>query len=61
MAQRDQLDQALEDLAQALGNTISILSILRDLRRNADRLLVPFRDQLSVVRDAIDATMRSLS
>jgi hypothetical protein len=61
MAQRDQLDQALEDLMQSLGDTLSLLSILRDLRRSADRLLLPLRDQLSVTRDAIDATIRSLS
>ena len=60
MAQSSELDQALENLAQALSNTLSLLNILRDLQRSADRLLVPFRDQLDVTREAIDGVIRHL-
>jgi hypothetical protein len=60
MAQPDELDQALEDLVQALADSLSILRILVDLRRSADRLLLPLRDQLSITRDAIDDTIRRI-
>jgi hypothetical protein len=56
----NQLDQALEDLVQALADTLSVLRILMDLRRASDRLLIPFRNQLSLSKDAIDAVMRHL-
>jgi hypothetical protein len=60
MAQSSELDQALENLTQALSDTLSLLNILRDLQRSKDRLLVPFRDQLDVTRDAIDKVIRHL-
>jgi hypothetical protein len=61
MAQPDERDQALEDLMQALADSLSILRILVDRRRSADRLLVSLRTQLHVTRDAIDGLIRSLS
>jgi ABC-type transporter Mla subunit MlaD len=60
MAQSSELDQALENLAQALSDALSLLNILRDLQRSKDRLLVPFRDQLDVTRDAIDKVIHHL-
>jgi ABC-type transporter Mla subunit MlaD len=60
MAQSSELDQALENLAQALSDTLSLLNIVRDLQRSTDRLLVPLHDQLNVTRDAIDGVMRHL-
>jgi hypothetical protein len=60
MAQSSELDQALENLAQALSDTLSLLNIVRDLQRSTDRLLVPLHDQLHVTRDAIDGVMRQL-
>jgi hypothetical protein len=60
MAQSSELDQALEPLVEALSDTLSLLNIVRDLQRSADRLLVPLHHQLGVARDAIDGVMRHL-
>ena len=60
MVQSSELDQALENLVQVLTDTLSLLSILRDLRRSSDLLSVPFRVQLDVTRDAIDNVVRHL-
>jgi hypothetical protein len=60
MAQSSELDQALDKLVQVLTDTLSLLRILRDLRRSSDLLLVPFRVQLDVTRDAIEGVIRHL-
>jgi hypothetical protein len=46
MAQPDPLDDALADLAQAFADSGLILNIIRELRRNADRLRNPLKDEL---------------
>jgi hypothetical protein len=46
MAQPDPLDDALTDLAQAFADIGLILNIVRELRRNADRLRDPLKDEL---------------
>jgi hypothetical protein len=46
MAQPDPLDDALTDLAQAFADIGLVLDVLRQLRRNADRLRAPLKDEL---------------
>jgi hypothetical protein len=46
MAQPEDLDIALTDLAQAFADIGLVLNIVRDLRRNADRLREPLKDEL---------------
>jgi hypothetical protein len=46
MAQPDPLDNALAELAQAFADIGLVLNIVRELRRNADRLREPLKDEL---------------
>ena len=47
------LETALAELRQSMADLGVVCGIVLDLRRNADRLLVPLRDELLKVQTAI--------
>jgi hypothetical protein len=51
------LDTALAQLQQKLSDTAIILNITQEMRRNAQRVTALLGDQLTSVRDAINAVL----
>ncbi len=60
MAQPRTLNDALESLIQAFGDTSASLRVLLDLRRRADQLREPLKIALADVRTLIDRTIELL-
>jgi len=53
MAEHADLNDALFMLAQSLSDIVFVVNVLRELRRNSDRLLEPLREELRGLQDLI--------
>jgi ABC-type transporter Mla subunit MlaD len=57
MAQADQIDQTLEELRQAMGNTLTMINIVVALRRNSGHLLQLLRSMMDDLCEQIDRAL----